>query len=127
MTLVDTDVLIWHLRGYPSAAARLNQFDALHCSAVTYCELLQGLRNKDELAAIDAMFALRKAQIHPITEEISTRATALMKRYVLSDGLRMADALIAATCIELDAILLTGNLKHFNRIETLRVEVFVIA
>ena len=43
--LVDTDVLIWHLRGFPQAARRLDQLDALTLSAVSYLEVLEGLRN----------------------------------------------------------------------------------
>ena len=40
--LVDTDVLIWHLRGYPQATRRLDQIDALKLSAFSYLEALQG-------------------------------------------------------------------------------------
>ena len=50
--LVNTDVLIWHLRGYPPAARRLGSLAALQLSAVSYMELLQGMRNKEELAAL---------------------------------------------------------------------------
>lgn len=34
--LVDTDVLIWHLRGYPQATRRLDLLPALTLSAVSY-------------------------------------------------------------------------------------------
>ncbi len=50
--LVDTDVMIWHLRGRPAAAQRLNRIAQLTISAVTYMELLQGIRNREELAAL---------------------------------------------------------------------------
>ncbi len=40
--LVDTDVLIWHLRGYPQATQKLDSFSTLTISAVTYMELQQG-------------------------------------------------------------------------------------
>jgi hypothetical protein len=43
-------VLIWHLRGYPNATRRLDELGALTLSAVTYLEVLQGIRNKAELA-----------------------------------------------------------------------------
>lgn len=33
--LVDTDVLIWHLRGYPQATKKLDSFSALTISAIT--------------------------------------------------------------------------------------------
>jgi predicted nucleic acid-binding protein len=36
--LVDTDVLIWRLRGYPKATQRLDQLPELILSAITYLE-----------------------------------------------------------------------------------------
>ncbi len=50
--LVDTDVLIWYLRGHPKAARRLDALTALTLSTVTYLERLQGLRNAAELVAV---------------------------------------------------------------------------
>jgi len=50
--LVDTDVLIWHLRGYPQAARRLDHLPRLTLSVMSYLELVQGMRNKAELAAV---------------------------------------------------------------------------
>ena len=38
--LVDTDVLIWHLRGYGQATRRLDLEDTLTLSAVSYLEVL---------------------------------------------------------------------------------------
>ena len=35
---VDTDVLIWHLRGYPKATQRLDQLPKLILSAITHLE-----------------------------------------------------------------------------------------
>lgn len=50
--LVDTDVLIWYLRGQEKAAQFLNALPALTLSAVNYMELVQGCRSKDELARL---------------------------------------------------------------------------
>ncbi|CAN5425901.1 hypothetical protein BH11PSE9_BH11PSE9_18980 [soil metagenome] len=43
--LVDTDVMIWHLRGYPQATRRLDALDTLTLSAVSYMELVQEKRS----------------------------------------------------------------------------------
>ena len=43
--LVDTDVLIWNLRGNRAAAQRLDDAPGFWLSAVTYMELVQGMRN----------------------------------------------------------------------------------
>lgn len=66
--LVDTDVLIWHLRGYAQATRRLDQLDySLTLSAVSYLEVLQGLRDKAELAAVKQMLARRAATLLPVS------------------------------------------------------------
>ena len=65
--LVDTDVLIWHLRGYAQATRRLDQLDSLTLSAVSYLEVLQGLRDKAELAAVKQMLARQAATLLPVS------------------------------------------------------------
>jgi hypothetical protein len=122
--LVDTDVLIWHLRGLPQATRRLDQLSNLTISAVTWLELLQGFRSKTEMAAVQKSFEMRKVQRLPLTPTISERAIVLMEALTLSDGLQMGDALIAATALEHNLTLLTGNIKHFSPIEQLNIERF---
>jgi predicted nucleic acid-binding protein len=124
--LVDTDVLIWHLRGYPQATQKLDSFSTLTISAVTYMELLQGLRNKAEMNALQQSLAMRHTQRLPLTSAITERAIALMEGMVLSDGLQLGDALIAATALEHQLSVLTGNAKHFSAIANLRIEKFEI-
>lgn len=124
--LVDTDVLIWHLRGYAQATRRLDRLDSLALSAVSYLELLQGMRNKAELAALKKMLERRGARTLPLTEAITQRACVLMEALAMSHGLQMGDALIAATALEHGLPLLTGNVKHFVAIEHLVVEAFVV-
>jgi predicted nucleic acid-binding protein len=122
--LVDTDVLIWHLRGYPNATRRLDQLGALTLSAISWLELLQGMRNKAELLAVKKMLDKRSARLLPVTEAITLRATKLMESLTLSHGLQMADALIAATAIEHQLAVLTANVKHFGAVEGLEIESF---
>ena len=123
--LVDTDVLIWHLRGNPQAARWLDRLQPLTISSVSYLEVLQGMRNKAELVAVQKMLQQRKANVQPITEPITRQATELMEAMTLSHGLQMGDALIAATALEHGLPVLTGNVKHFAAIPGLIIEGFV--
>ena len=123
--LVDTDVLIWHLRGYAQATRRLDQLDALTLSAVSYLEVLQGMRNKAELAAVKKMLERRAATLLPLSEAITLRAIDLMESLSLSHGLQMGDALIAATALDHGLPVLTANVKHFSPVEGLTVEAFL--
>ncbi len=122
--LVDTDVLIWHLRGHPNATRRLDELDTLTLSAVSYLEVLQGMRNKAELLAVQKMLDKRSATLLPITEAITRRAIELMEAITLSHGLQMGDALIAATALDHQLPVLTGNVKHFGAISALKIEAF---
>ena len=122
--LVDTDVWVWHLRGYQQATQKLDSLSTLTISAITYLELLQGLRNKTEMNAIQQSLAMRHTQRLPLTPAITERATALMEAWVLSNGLQLGDALIAATALEHQLPLLTGNVKDFSAIPDLRIEKF---
>ncbi len=122
--LVDSDVLIWHLRGLPQATRRLDSLPRLTISAITYLELLQGMRSRVELLAVQKSLAMRHTERIPVTPAITERATALMERLSLSHGLGLADALIAATALEKGLRLMTGNVKHYSPIEGLVIESF---
>lgn len=122
--LVDTDVLIWHLRGYPQATRRLDELGTLTLSAISYLELLQGMRNKAELSAVKKMLQHRAAILLPVSEAITQRAIELMEAITLSHGLQLGDALIAATALDHGLPVLTANVKHFGAVQRLKVEAF---
>jgi len=122
--LVDTDVLIWHLRGLPKATQRLDRLSGITVSAITWLELLQGFRNQTEMLAVQKSLDMRGAKRLPITPAITDRAIELMEAFALSHGMRLGDALIAATAIEHGLTVLTGNVRHFSPIESLQIERF---
>lgn len=122
--LFDTDVLIWCFRGKAKAAQAIESADALAISAVTYMELVQGVRNKQELRAIRSFLADLHIPTLPLTENIGHRATIYLEEHALGAGLTMADALISATAMEHALPLCTGNAKHFKCIGDLEVQAF---
>jgi predicted nucleic acid-binding protein len=61
--LVDTDVLIWNLRGNARAADRLDAMPGFLVSAVTYMELVQGVRDKSELRALRQALSFWSARV----------------------------------------------------------------
>ncbi|RZS58738.1 type II toxin-antitoxin system VapC family toxin [Sphaerotilus mobilis] len=124
--LVDTDVLIWHLRDHAQATHRLDGLSRLTISAVTEMEILQGLRNRHEWQALRRMFERRSAQVMPLSADISAVALELMNSLTLSHGLQMADALIAATARVHGLAVLTGNVRHFSPVPLLAIEPFAI-
>lgn len=122
--LVDTDVLIWYFRGNAAAAELLDEIGAFAVSAVTYMELVQGVRHRGELQLLRQALAARQARTIPIDEAISHRATYLVEAFALSHGLGLADALIAATALGRGLTLRTGNDRHYRPVEGLVLETF---
>jgi len=120
--LVDTDVWIWYLRGLPAAADRLDRLQGLMFSSMSWMELLQGFRNRAEQKAVMKSLEMRHAIRLPITAEISEWAVGLMESQTLSHGLRSGDAIIAATALRHDLVLLTGNVRHFASVDGLSIE-----
>lgn len=124
MMLVDTDVLIWNLRGNLKAATLLDETGYFSLSAVTYMELVQGVRDSAELNSLRKALRYWHATVQPINEEISARAMFLVESFALSHGLQMADALIAATGLFLGVPVVTANDKHYAAVDGLDIKVF---
>jgi hypothetical protein len=122
--LIDTDVLIWYMRGKRSAADFLDAVPSKSISAVTYMELVQGMRNKEELLALRNGLREWKCSVLHITDAISHRAVIYVERHFLAHSLRLADALIGATAFEHSLPLATANHRHYRVIEDLVIERF---
>ncbi|MDE0127835.1 MAG: type II toxin-antitoxin system VapC family toxin [Bryobacterales bacterium] len=119
--LVDTDILIDYLHGHP-AAVRLvtDHADRVILSAMSVAELYAGVRGQardpEQLALADF---LELFPIVPVSADIA-RAGGLYRRdYGRSHGIGLADAVIAATAVSSDAMLMTLNVKHYPMFEGL--------
>lgn len=124
MTLFDSDVVIWMMRGNKAASAAINGEPSRAISAVSYMELLHGARDSRDARAIRRTLEALGFRILPVTEPITNRAVAIMEELALSNGLDPDDALIFATTLDLDITLCSGNEKHFRPIRDLRSRVF---
>ena len=113
--LLDTSVVIDHLRGDPRAVELLKESvlagQELWSVTVVRTEVRAGMRRGEERATESLLEAL---QWQAVTVEIADRAGDLARRYLKSHpGVDTVDYLIAATTEALDARLLTLNTRHF--------------
>lgn len=122
--LFDTDVLIWYFRGNQKAAKAIDKVDKCFISIVSYMELLHGARDKREQKQLRATLGVLEFQTLPLDEKVSHRAAIYMEEFSLKVALCPMDALIAATAIENNLSLLTGNRKHFSPIKDVDLKVF---
>jgi len=108
--LVDTDVLIDHLRGHHQFRARRNR---VFYSIVTRCELFAG-RTGDEDLFRRLLSAFSEIGIdRPIAE-----AAGRIRR---STQIPLPDAIIAASAIEFGVPVMTRNRRHYERVPGLRI------
>jgi predicted nucleic acid-binding protein len=120
--LLDTSVAIDHLRGTEPAVSLLSDLieadEPVLASEVVRFELLAGVRAK-EVDALEQFFSALSWV--PVGEEVTRAAGELANRHRRShSGIDMADYLIAATALLLDADLLTTNVRHFPMLTELR-------
>ena len=115
--LIDTDIIIWHMRGNEKARGFITSNIGFYLSVVTYMELVQGMKNKNELLALRKALRIWKAHIVYIDHEISSKAMFYVEQHYLSHSVALADALIAATSVATGMPLVTGNYKHYKIIK----------
>jgi predicted nucleic acid-binding protein len=124
VTLVDSDVLIWYMRGNPRAADALQRIGPFSISAVTYMELVQDMRNKQEVQVLRTTLAQWRCPVLTIDSAISDQAMFFVEQYFHKGSLRLADALIGATAIVHGVPLLTGDAKHYRVLPGLTLQRF---
>jgi hypothetical protein len=113
--LVDTSVLVDHLRGDSRAEGLLldavAREDELWSVTVVRTEILAGMRKGEETATRALLRALHWKEVGA---EVADLAGELARRYLRTHpGIDTVDFLVAAAAQVLDAELKTLNVKHF--------------
>ena len=107
--LVDTDVFVDHLRGAAELKAGRHR---LHYSVITRAELFAGSTATNIVTQL--LGPLREVAVD---RNIAERAGRVRRE----TGIRLPDALIAATALERKLEVATRNSRDFRRVRGLRV------
>jgi len=111
---LDSDVIIWHLRGRKEVTDVLRDLQRVGlpaCSALSVLEIQLGVKKGEEEKTDRFLKSLR---ILDVDMEIASKAAQLIRRYKARGvTLDLPDSVIAATCILHELILVTYNLKHY--------------
>lgn len=112
---IDSDVLIWHLRGEDRALSLLKrlrddeQFD-LWTGAMQRAEVVFFMRPAEETATL---LFLTQFQTAPVDQQIIDTAGELYRRWHSSSRTDVNDAILAATVLETGGRIFTLNSKHY--------------
>jgi predicted nucleic acid-binding protein len=122
MILVDSDVLIAHLRGVREARDWLlgarRQQGRLSASVVSVAEVAGGMRSEERREVARLLSTL---QIWPVDERVAWAAADLMRTHRRShSGIGLGYYLVAATAMTEGLELATLNVRHFPMFAGLR-------
>jgi predicted nucleic acid-binding protein len=125
--LIDSDILIYFLKGKKEVVQRLSQIpvDDLYISRINYTELIYGAYNSSKveqnLKVIEPF--LDNFKVLEFTKT-SSLIFAKEKARLKKNGSIIADMdlMIASIAIENDCTLISNNIKHFNRVQNLELE-----
>ena len=97
--LIDTDVLIDFLRGFPKAVLYLKSLPApFTVSAITIAELYAGVREGREREVLDEFVA--SLNVVQVTEQIAVKVGLFRRDYIKSHNVGLREALIGGAAEE---------------------------
>ena len=122
MVILDTSVIIDHLRQPPAKSALIKMFKArpeevLAISVMSIQELYEGKSTKNEEKEEHLLSTLAVLEVMPYTVEVARLAGTMARD--LKRSIELADAAIAATTILNQAQLFTLNKRDFRGIKNL--------
>jgi predicted nucleic acid-binding protein len=112
---IDSDILIWHLRGERKALDFLRQLRSdksyeLWTGAMQRAEVVFFMRPKEEESTLLFLSQFKTA---PVDQAIVDAAAALYRQWHPSHGLDINDAILAATSVQAGGKIFCLNMKHY--------------
>ena len=126
MFLLDTDTMIYTMKGHPNVQKNLRQHinDSINISVITLMELYYGAYKSQKLSAnlVKIKTLEQSIEIIPVGLE-STEIFGLLKAELEVSGNRLDDfdLIIASCAMAHNLTLITNNTKHFKRIDGLKL------
>ena len=124
--LLDTNICIFYIRGKFALDKKIAAigFDNCYISEITLAELKYGVEcsnKKTENRALINEFA-KEINVIPVFDCFDIYASEKAKLRTAGILIDDFDLLIASTALSNELILVTDNIKHFNRIEAISLE-----
>lgn len=125
--LLDTDTLVYYLRERIEVKQKLLSIPLRNLCTSTVCigELYYGAaKSQKQIERKAEVDQLRAMLISLALSDVEMEGFGNLKASLEARGERLSDAdlMIAATALEHNLIVVTGNLNHFKRVNGLRVE-----
>lgn len=119
--VIDTCIFVDHLRNYKPATSFFGEIlgtEHIFFSAITEVELLQGSANNTLEKREFLLKLLSLWKKIPVDNPLTILAGDISRKY----NIAVPDAIIAATAMANNAVLITKNVKDFNKISDLDIK-----
>jgi tRNA(fMet)-specific endonuclease VapC len=125
--LIDTNIIIYSLKNDENVRNKFMEHEKVpkYISIITYGELLYGAKKSEQaekncakIYRIKNLFPILSIDL-PIIEIFSDLKSKYRKAGIVIDDF---DLLIAATALTYNQILVTNNIKHFEKIKEIKIE-----
>ena len=126
--ILDTDTISYFLRGDEKVRKQFIKYrHELASTTINYAELIYGLKRKDNKNLLPKVERIFDNLTLFTFDKKASRVFSVLKALLSQNGTIVADMdlMIASIAIANDAVLISNNLKHFGKIEGLRVESWV--
>ncbi|MBF0236699.1 MAG: type II toxin-antitoxin system VapC family toxin [SAR324 cluster bacterium] len=112
---IDSDILIWHLRGEKKAKELLKYLQEqeryeLCTGAMQRAEIIFFMRNGEEKAT--ELF-LSQFKTEPVDQQVVDLAGAFYRKWNPGHGIDVNDAILAAIAVKTGGRIYTLNIKHY--------------
>lgn len=123
--LLDTCICIALIKGNATVVEHIRQVGYTNCkiSEITLAELYFGAVKSGQQKHFEDVYEIKDLfEQYPISNSLKEYGEIRWQLERTGMKIDHFDTLIAATALQEDLILVTGNIKHFNRIPGLRIE-----
>jgi len=132
--LLDTNICVHYLRGVFKIDQKINEIGATNCyiSEITLAELEFGVENSDltfrerRRQGLKAFLTVFETRIVPIRHCFSIYATQKAKLRHQGQIISDFDLLIASTAVASNMVMVTENVREFERVEGVEIENWVV-
>jgi len=127
-SLIDTDIISYFLKGNEKVFLKFKEYllqhNSINISVITYYEIMSGLTfiNATKQIEIFENFCNTASILNLTKDSVINSAKIYSKQRSKGKAIDDIDILIAGIALSNNLILVTNNIRHFEKVEGLKIE-----
>ena len=127
-SLIDTDIISYFLKGNEKVFLKFKEYllqhNSINISVITYYEIMSGLTfiNATKQIEIFENFCNTASILNLTKDSVINSAKIYSKQRSKGKAIDDIDIIIAGIALSNNLILVTNNIRHFEKVEGLKIE-----